>query len=210
MTMMLSEAIELCKLHVRRATWLTESDWRHLLDQSAKQLQRMTNILAADFRVQLVDGVRVYDLSASGAYRIIEDARMGTSTVYMRSRSVLKNRDIDTPGTPQFVYEDGAFRIGLWPVPDSTVDGSNLYVRCLYFPDDINVSTPLTQQLPFEPGHHDIVVMGAVLLAERIDTDIIVSRDIRNDYETGVVSMRAAAQARVPGSSTMRRFDGGR
>lgn len=208
--MQLSEAIERCRLHVRRATWFTESDWRQLLDQSAKQLQRMTNILSADFRLQLEEGVRVYDLSSSGAYRIIENARIGTTVVYKSGRSVLAGRDMDTAGVPQFVYEDGAFRIGLWPVPDATMVGKNLYVRCLHFPSDINTSTPLTQQLPFEPGHHDIVVLGAVLLAERIDTDIIVSRDVRNDYESGIISMRAEAQNRVPGSSTVRRFDGGR
>lgn len=208
--MQLNEAIERCRMHVRRNTWLTESDWRRLLDQSAKQLQRLTNSLVADHRIQLIEGVAVYDLSASGAYRCVEDGRIESTTVTRVSRRNMTGRNLEQLGSPTLMLESGTFSIRLWPVPDAATAGKNLLVRCLHFPDDIDETTLLSTQLPFEPGNHDIVVSGAVLLAERIDVDIHASREIRAEYENGVISMRAQAQNRLPGTSTVRRFDGGR
>lgn len=205
--MRLRDAIDKCVLHVRRNTWMQASDWINLIDSAIQEIQAQTHFNIEEAAIPLVPGQRVYDLTPYRIYRLIG------GPVYERAQLVLVDRErigslLANPeqGAPRFVYQEQASAIGLYPVPSAAQDGTYMTVRGNAWPQRLTATTPLDTVLPFDEQAGDVIVYGALLLAERIDTDIQVSREVGQQYVNGLAAMRGRVASLTPGVKRVKRW----
>jgi hypothetical protein len=203
----LGEAIERCKLHVRRNTWLTDPDWVRLIDSACQEIQSQTHYIQATSNVLLEEGVSEYDLSASRIYRLTRPPVLDGETLMLTSQAAVARYLADPEnGKPVYAYEARSGFLGLYPVPDADSAGKSVSITGNAWPQRMTPSTPLSTTLPFDEGAHDTIVYGALLLAERIDTDVTVSEMVRSQYQSGIVALRARAANLTPGTKYMKRW----
>jgi hypothetical protein len=192
--------VESCKMYVREANRFSSADWRRLLNAAQMEMQQQTRILVGDFDVPLVAGTRLYDVASVGLYRLSGAATIGGTRLTLADHGLLsKTSELTTAGFPTHVYFARTGRIGLYPVPDLTADGSTLVLHGYYSPAEITALTPETFEPSFDPIDHPTMVLGAVVQAERIDKNLDISQLTRQQYSDGVSSMRSRAQNRVTG-----------
>jgi hypothetical protein len=194
-----SEAVEVCKLFTRRKSWLTDADWITLLDAAAKDIARQTDILRGFAQLEMDAGYAEYDLSAGRVYRLLADPVYYDGSTLTRTtveKLIAAGTDLTLTGIPSTVYPSGSFALGVYPVPDSSETGHRMRLWGVLAPEPIVSGMG---ELPFEPVDHLTLIQGAVIMGERLDDGIIISRDTKVEYETSVMSMRGRANRRVPG-----------
>jgi hypothetical protein len=198
--MILGDMIAGCRLHLREPTRFSPTDWRFFLNTAQMEMQQQTRILEGDFDVPLVVSRRVYDLRTAGVYHLKATAKLGTTALPVKNLRDVVEQDLYAEGTPTTLYWAATGRLGVLPVPDAASDGQVLRLHGWYWPTEISSTTPDSFEPDFEPIDHPSMVLGAVLIAERVDTDLNVSQMIRQQYGDAIQSMRSRAQNRVTGA----------
>ena len=198
----ITAALARCSLHVRQNTFLKEPDWRMLLNDSQMEIQSQTHINRGTFFVQLEQDVAFYSLASARIYSILEPMKdTDDNALPLMTRGEMEAYDLSETGKPTYVYEAGQGRIGVYSVPSEAYGGTRIRGYGLMWPEPITADTSLGTQLAFEEMFHNNVVLGAVLMAERIDTDITIAREIQGQYDRGLLAMRFVARTRMPGTS---------
>lgn len=202
---------------MRRDIWFETNDWKMLLNQAVMDFCGETHLLERDFEITLAEGAVEYDLSEERIYRLTEDGvyalydsdndTWSYTDVLRASRATLRDEIgadwYTTTGAPQYVYPIQNFTLGIYPVPSADEDGQKVYIHGNYYPEEIISSTPDTTELPFEHVDHPTIVMGVLVLANRIDKSIVLSRDIAESYTRGILAARSRKMARMGTGSKM-------
>jgi hypothetical protein len=207
----IATAIEQARLQLRRDTFLETGDWKGILNAVCMDFASQTGVLESDFVLTMGAGVAEYDVSAAGLYRLTEEPMFNATSIMRMSRPamvVLAGNDLTTEGTPTHIYPVSEMTYALYPVPDASMEGLTMLLHGKAYPPEITSSTDSNESLPFEVIDHPRLVSGMVMFAERIDRDINASREVRQDYEQGIMKARYRASTRMPGTARVRTSGG--
>lgn len=204
--MNLQQALAFLNLSIREDGRYTPTQWISLINAAATEIQTRTKMCRGTVEFTLGPGQRVYSGVALGLTDLLEDPKIGTSKIARKLRSEVIDNDLSTTGTPLYIYPEGMGTWGLYPVPNSSiaVDGAKITMYGAITPTAIADTDPMTTVLPFEPIDHYTLLYGALSIAERTDTDLVISDRIRQQYIDGVNAMMARATNRMSGAIRMK------
>jgi hypothetical protein len=200
----LGDAITQAKMHVRRDSWLQDPDWKALFNAAQMEFAQRTGVYEDDFDVSLLSGVAEYNFGDVGFCRFTENPCIGTTELAVVTRAGLRaavGTDLTVVGTPTHVYPASPGFFAVYPIPDVADNGVEISCHGLYYPAEIVVETPSTTELPGEVVDHPALVYGAVLRAERLDKSIVISREVREDWERAIMNARFRVNTRIPGGT---------
>jgi hypothetical protein len=200
------QVVDACRIHLREPTRFDAQKWRVLMNAAQMEMQGQTHLLEGEFTIILEEGVRAYDISAHGLYRLTQDpCFLDDGSVLPRyERNRLAGSNLEETGTPDKVYIVGTGLLGFYPVPNAAMAGRTVLLYGKRWPAEITATTPDSFVPEFEAIDHPTLVLGTVMQAERIDTDINISQLVRAQYADGIGSMRSRQNNRLGSAGVVR------
>lgn len=208
------EIIGSCVTHIRESQRYTPADWRRFINLAMMEMQQQTHVLEGGASVRVMGGQALYSVGDSGILTLTANPRLisPTDPTNVIRLSRLQPSDVDaitnplTEGVPSSAYWDSAGVIGVYPVPTAAYDGFVLYLHGKRAPREFTMASSLSDSPEFEYIDHPLIVLGALLQAERVDKDLGVSDRVRQQYADGLQFMRYRANNRQGGTKVVKPY----